>query len=164
VFIKRVLFTFLCVLILSIGVAQAEGVQNCYLPDEFEAEQGLKIHSELMVIGLTCQKVRGMSNVYNKYRQFTTKNRYLITQYENTLLRHYRSNGQDPDKSLHFLRTSMANDISQKAIRMNMGAFCRHYGGRIDQALGMEHETLRQWAKQKWPSQPTSKPLCRQFY
>lgn len=160
--ILRILFTLLfsCVFFLS----QASAAGNCYSNQEFEAEQGLRIHSELMVIGLTCQKVRGGEGLYNKYRKFTNKNQYLIGQYEDVIMGHFRSYGQDAEASLHDLRTGLANEISQKAIRMNMVAFCKHYGGRIDQALNMDHNTLRRWAQQQWPTQPPSKPLCNRSY
>lgn len=157
------------ILLMALGLvtflsSQALAASNCYSFQEFEAEQGLRIHSELMVIGLTCQKVSGGAGLYNKYRKFTNKNQYLLGQYEDLMLAHYRSYGQDAEASLHDLRTGLANEISQKAIRMNMVAFCRHYGGRIDQALNMDHDTLRKWAQQQWPTQPPSKPLCRRTY
>ena len=158
------LYKIVCVTAFMLLSVNAQAASQCYSPLEFEAEQGLRIHSELMVIGLTCQKIRGGEGLYNDYRRFTTKNQYLIKEYENTMLDHYRSMGADADASLHDLRTDMANDISQKAIRMNMAAFCRHYGSRIDRALNMNHDTLRRWAQQQWPTQPTSKPLCRGYY
>ena len=43
---------FALALFLTNTAAQAEA---CYSKAEYEAEQGIKIHSELMVIGLTCQ-------------------------------------------------------------------------------------------------------------
>ncbi len=158
--IKKIILMTLMILILP---AMAQAASTCYSPQEFEAEQGLRIHSELMVIGLTCQKVRGGEGLYSKYRQFTAKNQYLIGQYEDTMINHFRQTGQNSEKALHLLRTNMANDISQKAIRMNMAAFCRHYGNRIDKALAMEHETLRRWAQQQWPTQPTTKPMCARY-
>jgi|TARA_B100001971_G_C18228412_1_gene562192 hypothetical protein len=146
-------------MIFSVSAAEARG---CYSQSELESEQGLRIHSELMVIGLTCQKIKGGKNLYSKYQAFTRKNQYLIQEYENTMIRYYREAGAaSPNKSLHNLRTGLANEISQKAIRMNIGAFCHHYKSRIDQALSMNHDTIRRWARKQWPSQPPTKPLCR---
>lgn len=157
----KILFTMIAILaVLSVSPAQAA---PCYTAEEFEAEQGLRIHSELMVIGLTCQKAGGGAGLYNKYRKFTNKNQYLLGIYEDTMMGFFRKNGGDPVKSLHDYRTGLGNDISQKAIRMNVGAFCRHYGGRIDQALAMDHDTLRRWAQKQWPSQPPTRPLCRVY-
>jgi len=136
--------------------------KTCYTAGEVESEQGLRIHSELMVIGLTCAKVRGGQSLYSKYQSFTRKNKYLIEEYENTMIRYFKESGaSSPAKSLHGLRTGIANEISQKAIRMNIGAFCNHYKTRIDQALNMDHDTIRRWARKTWPSQPTTRPLCR---
>ena len=151
-------------ILLALTFSNSYAASGCYNAQEFEAEQGLRIHSELMVIGLTCQKVRGGEGLYNKYRKFTNKNQYLLGQYETTMLSHFRSTGQDAEASLHDLRTELANEVSQKAIRMNMAAFCRHYGGGIDQALTMDHDTIRRWAQQEWPTQPASKPKCNRYY
>ena len=144
------------------AMPQMAVAKSCYSDLEFESEQGLRIHSELMVIGLTCAKMPGGQRLYGKYQNFTRKNRYLIEEYENTMLRHFRETGKaKPSRALHNLRTGLANEISQKAIRMNVAAFCGHYKTRIDQALAMDHDTIRRWARQQWPSQPPSKPLCR---
>ena len=145
-------------LIFSISAAEAK---TCYSPMEFESEQGLRIHSELMVIGLTCQKISGGKHLYGKYQAFTRKNQYLLEEYENTMLRFFKESGAaSPNRSLHNLRTGLANEISNKAIRMNVGAFCHHYKSRIDQALSMNHDTIRRWARKQWPSQPPTRPLC----
>ena len=156
-----VVLRFLLLAVFMVGVPALVEARGCYSLSEFESEQGLRIHSELMVIGLTCQKVPGGDKLFPKYQTFTRKNQYLLEEYENTMIRHYRAVGAtSPAKSLHNLRTGMANEISQKAIRMNIGAFCGHYKNRIDQALQMDHDTIRRWAQKRWPTQPPSKPLC----
>lgn len=148
-------------LTLCLGSTSAQSSAGCYSDFEFEAEQGLRIHSELMVIGLTCQKSPGGAALYGKYQTFTRKNQYLIEEYENSMMNHYRDSGQNPTRALHHLRTGLANEISQKAIMMNVSTFCRHYGSRVEQALGMDHDTVRRWARKEWPKQPPSKPRCR---
>lgn len=156
---------FSCFIALSIIMAgPVQAGQECYSNFEFEAEQGLRIHSELMVIGLTCQKAPGGSGLYNKYRIFTKRNGAMLQQYENAMLSYFRQNGMDPEKALHYLRTGLANEISRKAVSMNVAAFCSRYGGRIDRALAMDHDTLRRWAQKQWPSQPPTQPLCRSGY
>ncbi|MGM0422377.1 MAG: hypothetical protein ACQEQL_04665 [Pseudomonadota bacterium] len=148
-------------LTLFFGTGPAAAAGGCYSDFELEAEQGLRIHSELMVIGLTCQKAPGGSGLYGKYRTFTRKNQYLLEEYETSLMNHYRNSGQNPSRALHNLRTGLANEISEKAIMMNVSTFCRHYGGRVEKALNMNHDTIRRWARKEWPSQPPTKPLCQ---
>jgi len=67
----RFLFVML-VLVLSAGSAQAK---SCYSQAEAEAENAIRIHSELMVIGLNCQHMtpRGWKNFYQEYREITAR-------------------------------------------------------------------------------------------
>lgn len=147
----------LCV---SSGASAATGGE-CYTAKEFEAEQGIRIHSELMVIGLTCMKMPHGPQMYMKYKDFTEKNKKLIAQYENEIISHYRREGAEkPEKKLHTLRTTLANQISQRAVTMSVSSFCQRFSPRIDQALAMDKEKLRRWAQQPWTGSPTSRPIC----
>lgn len=141
----------------------AQASAQCYNQRQFEAEQGLRIHSELMVISLTCMKMPMGAGMYQKYQAFTNKNKSLITGYEADMISYFRDNGHDaPEKQFHTLRTNLANQISQHAIKMSTSNFCQHFGSRIDSALGMDQAKLRQWASQPWPNSPTSRPVCGQ--
>jgi hypothetical protein len=146
------------VLFLSLIAGSAEA---CYTAREREAEQGLRIHSELMVISLTCNKVPGDEDLYHKYEHFTRKNEDLLSSYETTLLNYYDAEGvKSPEKKLHTLRTDMANNISDIAISMSTRTFCGRYASHLDQALDMNHERLRHWAQHVSPSQPMSERMC----
>ena len=54
------------------GYAEAAG---CYSAVESEAEQGIRIHSELMVIGLNCAHMADAdgNNLYVQHSKFTKK-------------------------------------------------------------------------------------------
>ncbi len=149
--------------LLSLASVTEARAARCYNISQFEAEQGLRIHSELMVISLTCQRIPGHAGLYDKYQQFTQKNRILLADYENRLISYYKSNGSAaPSKQLHTLRTDLANEISQHAVSMSVTSFCSHFSSRIDRALSMDRDTLQRWARQVWPDQKTTAPLCRQ--
>lgn len=150
------------VLLLCISTAATAAGPSCYSADEMEAEQGLRIHSELMVIGLTCLRMpSGGPQLYSKYQTFTRKNQSLIAGYENDLISYYRRTGMsNPEGKLHTLRTELANEISQHAITMSVSSFCKYYGGRIDRALAMDNGKIRRWAQHNWSSSTTSKPSC----
>jgi len=156
-------FLLACLLsIVSINVSLAAA--ECYSETEFEAEQGLRIHSELMVIGLTCQHISGSVNIYSKYKDFTNRYDVLLEGYEDLLISYYEDQGlTNPDKELHELRTSLANKISQHAATMNTNIFCTQFKQRMDKALQMDEKTIRKWAKQVWPNTPTSRPLCKKL-
>jgi hypothetical protein len=148
---------FLSALILSTSV-QAQ----CYSAAEVEAEQGLRIHSELMVISLNCQHVSHQSgNLYIQYKDFSRQHQDLISNYESTLKNYYRRTGSaNPERAINDLRTDLANKVSTDAARMKPNVFCKYYGSRIQQALQMDRAKLRRWAATVFPSHPVSKPIC----
>ncbi len=142
----------------TINITDAEA---CYSAKEFEAEQGVRIHSELMVIGLTCMKMQGGQELYSKYQTFTAKNSALIAEYEASLINYYSQQGvAKPEKKFHTLRTNLANEISRRAIKMSTLHFCKKYASHVDRALAMDQQKLRRWAQHVWPNQPTTKPVC----
>lgn len=157
---KKIAFVLALALCLSTG-AEAS-TKTCYNAREFEAEQGLRIHSELMVIGLTCMRMpQGGPQLYMKYQDFTRKNKKLIGQYESEMMSYYRRTGSsNPETKLHTLRTSIANQISQHAITMSTVSFCKRFTPRIDQALAMDNEKIRRWAQRPWQGAATSAPVC----
>ncbi len=156
------LMIFLTVLFVAAQASQAMAAQ-CYSRSEAEAEQAIRIHSELMVIGLNCMNMRFRdgTNLYRTYHNFTRANSDMFQGYEQTLVDYFRKAGHDqPERSLDTLRTVLANNISNSAARMKPDQFCNRYAGRVLQASGMDRSTLRQWASTFHPSHPVSRPIC----
>jgi hypothetical protein len=149
---------FLCVAMMASPV-----LAKCYTSKEVEAEQGVRILSELMVIGLNCQHLtpQGQENLYTQYKKFALKNEALFTGYENTLLDFYRSEGiSNPEANLHQMRTDVANKISKDAAVMRPDAFCAAYAQRIPKANQMSQTKIRQWASTVFPGHPASHTSC----
>ena len=138
---------------------------SCYTADEAEAEQGIRIHSELMVIGLNCQHMftAGSQNLYLKYRQFTADHAKLFAAYEQELMSYFSRTGvRNPEAALNTLRTAFANKISNDAARMRPDMFCQRYAPRISKVASMDRATLEKWAGTFYPTHPVSKPICEQ--
>ncbi len=148
-------------ILLSFGAGQARAAA-CYSSLEAEAEQGIRIHSELMVIGLNCQHMgaREGMNLYSEYRQFTARYSDLFAKYEEILMAHFRKNGEKPEASLNTLRTNFANKISKDVADMRPDVFCSQYAPRIKAASKMSKMDVRQWAAKIYASHPVSKPIC----
>ncbi len=156
----RLLVLFIAVMMMVSQAAQARG---CYSNVEAEAEQGVRIHSELMVIGLNCQHMgaRYDMNLYGQYREFTSKHANLFASYEDILLGFFGSRGdKKPEASLNTLRTDFANKISNDAASMRPDVFCAKYAERIEKAYDMKQMDVRKWAATIFPSHPVSYPLC----
>jgi hypothetical protein len=157
-------FMKLQALVLVLSLIISTGAQACYSAKEAEAEQGIRIHSELMVIGLSCMKTPGGQALYDKYERFTQKNASLLAGYEHDLISYYGKEGvADPEKKFNTLRTDMANEISRKAITMNTASFCQKYAANLDQAIAMDESTVRRWAQHNWQSQPASERMCASY-
>ena len=137
--------------------------EACYSKVEAEAEQGIRIHSELMVIGLNCQHMgqRAGMNLYGQYRQFTSEHSALFARYEQILMNYFKKNGGGKAVAqLNTLRTGFANKISNDAAAMRPDVFCSRYAPRITKASEMNRTDLRVWAATIHPSHPVSRPLC----
>lgn len=153
------IFAFLTLLCLP-NLAFAE----CYTNAEAEAEQGIRIHSELMVIGLNCTHMgtKAGINLYGQYRQFSANNGALFATYEEILLKHFqKEKNPNPEAAMNALRTSFANKISKDAAGMRPDIFCSKYAPRVLRASDMNQDDIRQWAATIYPSHPVSKPLCQ---
>jgi len=158
---RIVLFSFLSLVLFTSQVR----AQNCYSAQEAEAEQGIRIHSELMVIGLNCQHMTpaGWTNFYAQYRQITNRHADLFAGYENTLISYWSKNGAaNPEGRLHDLRTRFANKVSTDAARMRPDLFCANYAPRIPKAAEMSRSDFRRWASTFHQGHPVSQPICEQ--
>ena len=146
---------FVLALFIAPSMAQAK---SCYTTAEAEAEQAIRIHSELMVIGLNCQHMtpRGWKNFYQEYREITERHQSLFSNYEKVLI---KANGGS-ERKIHDMRTSFANQTSTDAAKMRPDVFCATYAPRIPKVGQMSREELRQWAVASAGGRST-KPLCK---
>lgn len=155
-------FLFICAFVLCIP-QMSFAAKTCYNPREAEAEQGIRIHSELMVIGLNCAHMADVNgnNLYLEHKKFTKKHSDLFQTYEKIIMDHMDTHGQsNPEKAMHTMRTKFANKISNDVAQMRPDIFCRTYATRIEKAAKMSRETLRKWAATPYDSYPVSYPLC----
>lgn len=135
----------------------------CYKPVEAEAEQGIRIHSELMVIGYGCAHMATANgkNLAVAYSQFTHDHQVVLAKYEEILMNYFQKNGDpNPEASLNTLRTKFGNKISEDQATMRPDVFCKRYAPRILKAETMDDTDLRKWAATIYPSHPVSRPLC----
>lgn len=153
---------FLVSLTMAAPMALASG--QCYRVNEAEAEQGIRIHSELMVIGLNCQHMglRAGQNLYGTYREFTAAHANLFAEYEKILMDFYRDYGdENPEKAINNMRTKYANQISEDVAKMRPDVFCSQYAPRIIKAAEFSDAELRDWASTFYDDYPVSLPLCQ---
>ena len=133
----------------------------CYTPVELEAEQLLRLHSELMVITVTCRQSSSGESLVPMYTHFTKANLTELHAAEQTLIKYY--GGQDsspPVDKLDQLRTRLGNEFGQRIADLSAPEFCRLYR---DKVMAMSHET-REYIQQEVitmaKSQPSDAPSC----
>lgn len=146
----------------DVGVPGLSGRQ-CYTAEEAEAEQAIRIHSELMVIALNCQHMtpRGWKNFYQQYREITARNATLIGGYENILINYFALAGRpNPELAFHDMRTNFANKVSTDAARMRPDIFCATYAPRLPKVEKMSGADLKSWATDASRKQRGLHPMC----
>ena len=147
----------------DVGVPAATGRQ-CYTQEEAEAEQGIRIHSELMVIALNCQHMtpKGWKNFYQQYQQITARNADLIGGYENILINYFALAGKsNPELAFHDMRTNFANKVSTDAAKMRPDIFCANFAPRLPKVDKMSTADIKAWAADINPAHPVSRPFCQ---
>lgn len=135
---------------------------SCYSMQEVAAEQGIRIHSELMVISLNCQHIaHKRGNLYILFRDFTRKHQSLLSQYERRLISFYQRQGlKNPERKIHHIRTEMANKVAQDIAQMRPDLFCRAYSDRVPDSLALTTQQVKQWAETLYPQTVLNYPIC----
>ena len=148
-------------LILGASISSAHA-GKCYSQAEAEAEQGVRIHSELMVIGLNCQHMtpRGWKNFYSQYREFTNRHKDLFSSYENTMISYLKRNGGN-ERKFHEIRTGFANKVSTDVAKMRPDVFCATFAPRIPKVAGMTRSEFQNWVASSAQTQPLTQSICR---
>jgi hypothetical protein len=151
----------------GMGIPQARAAgKACYRADEAQAEQGVRIKSELMVIGFNCAGMSshyGSQNLAADYSRWAARHSKLFSDYENKLLAYYKRQGEkNPEASLVTLGTVLANKVATDAAHMRPDLFCAKYAPRISKVSTMDDATIRRWSATFFPGHPPSHPVCEQ--
>jgi hypothetical protein len=104
----------------------------CYSPAELEAEQLLRLHSELMVITVTCRTGSQGEDLVSAYTTFTKFNIKKLHDAEQTMIRYYEAHGAGNGiEHLDKLRTKLGNEYGQKSANMSAPLFCKEYRDKV---------------------------------
>ena len=152
----RVLFPLLMIVMMPLNAWAGE----CYQSSEYEAEQVVRFQTQLMVIAMMCDPHTD-AELYGDYQKFSTANKDVITGNEKTLLSFFRKNKvKSSEKSLHTLRTDIANEMAQYASTQVPSKFCAKFESRIDEAVSLQPNDLNVLVSDMGTELPSSYPLC----
>jgi hypothetical protein len=146
-----------CALFLLSGMAQAG---ECYTPDEFEAEQGLRLHTDLEVISLTCKYDGYRRPLMNSYAVFTKKYSLQLRKWENIIARIYASSGGSRNEVIDNFRTSLANQKSHEASSLNPRQFCIAYANWVPAVAAWSPNQVMNYVRTPDAARQARKPLC----
>ncbi|MBP2228682.1 hypothetical protein J2847_001973 [Azospirillum agricola] len=143
--------------------ASASKPGACYSRSEHAAEQLMRMHTEMMVVGLTCKSVVPEKNPFGTYQDFSVKNRALLSSSEATLIGHYKKTGGNGTAKFDTFRTELANEISRRAATIGIPQYCQTFVDRSKAAQDLNADDLRTLTsdeKNAGLMHLASKPLC----
>jgi hypothetical protein len=126
-------------------VSLARAADQCYSPDQMDAEQLLRLHSELMVITVTCHQGSHGENLVPAYTSFTKTNIKALHAAEKTMIAYYHSvYGGDGIPKLDELRTRLGNEYGSKIAEMSAPVFCAMYRDKVLQMCTANRAILKE--------------------
>jgi hypothetical protein len=128
---------FLALVVLLAVSPPAHAEQQCYTPLQFKAEQWLRLHSELMVITVTCKQSSLGDNLVPFYTGFTKRHLPVLHEAEQVLIKHYKAlyGGSGVDK-LDELRTRLGNEYGEEIAQQSAPMFCTLWRDKVIQMYG----------------------------
>lgn len=162
---RAVLSTMVAVAVAGGALSAAAAPKpTCYSRAEHAAEQLIRLHTEMMVVGLTCQSVVPDQNPFGKYHEFTVKNRATLSASEAVLIDHFRkSKSGNATRNFDTYRTELANEVSRRSATIGVGVYCSELVDRVKNAVSLTAEdikTLTSDEKNAGLMHLSSRPLC----
>lgn len=155
-------YLYAACLVMWLGMMPLAAVAGeCYTPDEFEAEQGLRLHTDLEVIMLTCKYDGYRRPLKDSYAIFLKKYSAQIRKWENTIARVYASSGGSRNEVIDNFRTSLANTKSHEASTISPRQFCITYANWVPAVASWAPEQVMNYIRTPDVARQTRKPLCQ---
>ena len=152
---------FLAALLLVTLASPAYAAGRCYSLDEVNAEKVIRMHSELMVITVTCKQSSTGRDLVRAYTGFTKQNINLIRQSEQTLSKYYAASyGGDGISRLDTLRTKLANEYGQQVADLSAPAFCAQRRDKVISMFDSPPRSLQEDSMRTYASDKTYEAVC----
>lgn len=134
---------------------------QCYSPAELQAEQLLRLHSELMVISVTCHQASDGQDLISSYTGFTRAHIKALHHAEQIMETYYKSlYGGNGISQLDQLRTRLANEYGQKIADLSAPVFCQLNRDRALQMCSVNSGQLTETVQQRMTSEHAYGAVC----
>ena len=149
----------LCLMTLAPLSAHAAG--RCYSPEEIKAERLLRLHSELMVITVTCKQGSTGRDLVRAYTGFTQRHIGPIKQAEDTMAHYYAAAyGGTGLTQLDKLRTKLANEFGQLSANESAPAFCARRRDKVTAMYDSPPAALADESMRLYAASLSYEPAC----
>jgi hypothetical protein len=132
----------------------------CYTAEEFEAEQGLRLHTDMEVIMLTCKYDGYKRPLRDSYATFLKKYSKTIRKWENVIARSYAETGGSRNEVIDNFRTALANQKSHEAADLTPRQFCIKWANWMPAVAAWNQQQLLQYVHTPEPAVRPRKPPC----
>lgn len=133
---------------------------TCYSEKEFEADRGLRLHTDLEVIMLTCRYSSRGQPLKDPYSQFVRQYQGPIRSWQSSIARAYAGMGRGPDEVIDNFRTALANNKSHQAADMGPKNFCAQWADFVPYIASLKPQQVYGYLRQQDLARPTKRPLC----
>ncbi len=149
-------------LLLSIFAAAPVLADSCYSEAEFEADRGLRLHSDMEVIMLTCRYSTQGEDLRKLYATFLKQNVGAIKGWENTIAKAYTGGGigRSRNEIIDNFRTKLANQKANEAGRMGPKPFCKEWSDFVPFAAALSGDQVKAYVRAVDTARPTRRPPC----
>ena len=142
----RKIFALILAFALSVSALPAFA---CYSAEEAAAEQVIRLHSELMVIAVTCKYGPGMVSLTDMYAGFGRTHNATLRAAEAQMIAYYKRNGKQGIADLDRLRTVLGNEYSTEAAMNDTQDWCNRLSSQVIQASGWSDTQFQRMAADK---------------
>lgn len=119
-----------------------EGPRTCYSRQEARAYEAMRVHTELMVAGLTCAEVYGMGDTYALYQNFTEAHSEFLAASQRTI------EMRDGDRGYDAYRTVIANEETRLLSRWGATLYCFSRRSRFTSLIYAAPQSFRDYVEE----------------
>lgn len=157
----QVLLSGFALAVMTATAAPSFAAEPCYTQTEMEAEHAIRLHSEMMVVGLKCHKHYAAEKPFHAYADFTKRNSAAIARFEQVLIGHMRKRGErNPTRAFDRMRTIIANDYARQSNMVPTRDYCEAKLGWLAEVGSMGQSAFRNHVVNVRANGLTMTPLC----
>jgi len=131
--LKKSFLVMIFLLSFLLETSPTRATSLCYNVRQMTAEQWLRLHSELMVITVSCGQNSSGESLVPLYQNFTQENIASLQKAEATLMKFYKDHyGGNGLQALDKLRTRLGNEYGLKVAELSTPRYCQQFQDKVE--------------------------------